>query len=131
MSGSASPAKAATGDAAVAAYLGMLPQPQRAIAQRIDALAVTAVPGLQRSVKWGIAFYGAGDGWCFACGAFRTHVKLAFMRGTSLTPLPPAAPTGMGKATRAVEPASLDAIDERQVMSWMKQAAALPGLGKS
>jgi hypothetical protein len=37
--GRASPAKAAEGDAPVFAYIAGLPQPQRGIAERIDALA--------------------------------------------------------------------------------------------
>ena len=130
MTGRASPAKAATGDKPVFAYIASLPQPQRGIAERVDALAAATLPGLQRSVKWGIAWYGVGDGWCFACGGFEGHVKLAFGRGTDLTPVPPATPIGMGKATRAVELTSLGDIDEGQVRSWMQQAAALPGFGK-
>ena len=39
---------------------------------------MTITPDLQRSVKWGISWYGVGDGWCFACGGFEGHVKLAF-----------------------------------------------------
>ena len=130
MTGRASPAKAAVGDKPVFAYIASLPQPQRSIAERIDALAAETLPGLQRAVKWGIAWYGVGDGWCFACGGFEGHVKLAFGRGTSLTPVPPASPIGMGKDTRAVELTSLDDLDERQVVSWMQQATALPGFGK-
>jgi hypothetical protein len=57
-------------------------------------------------------------------------VKLAFGRGTSLTPVPPATPIGMGKTTRGVDLVSLEDLDERQVADWMKQAAALPGFGK-
>jgi hypothetical protein len=34
-----------------------------------------------------------------------------------------------GKATRGVELASVDDLDERQVASWMKQAAAKPFFG--
>ena len=37
MTGRASPAKAAVGDKPVFAYIGSLPQPQRAIAERVDA----------------------------------------------------------------------------------------------
>jgi hypothetical protein len=40
-------------------------------------------------------------------------------------------PIGMGKATRGVEPASVDDLDERQAASWMKQAAAMPFFGGS
>ena len=130
MTGRASPAKAAVGDKPVFAYIASLPEPQRSIAQRVDALAAETLPGLQRSVKWGIAWYGVGDGWCFACGGFAGHVKLVVGRGTSLLPVPPATPIGMGKETRGVELESVDDIDEGQVASWMKQATALPGFGR-
>ena len=58
------------------------------------------------------------------------HVKLAFGRGASLTPEPPVTPIGMGKASRGVDLESLGDIDERQIASWMRQAAAIPGFGK-
>ena len=130
MTGRARPAKAAVGDEPVFAYISSLPQPQRSIAERVDALAAATLPGLQRSVKWGMAWYGVGDGWCFSSGGSAGHVKLTFGRGTSLTPVSPATPIGMGKASRGVELESVDDIDEAQVTSLMQQAAALPGFGK-
>ena len=130
MTGRASPAKAAVGDKPVFDYISSLPQPQRSIAERVDTLAAATLPGLQRSVKWGMAWYGVGDGWCFACGGFAGHVKLMFGRGTSLTPVPPVTPIGMGKDSRGVEIESVDDLDERQVASWMKEAAAIPGFGR-
>ncbi len=72
------------------------------------------LPGLQRSVKWGMAWYGVGDGWCFSCGGFAGHVKLTFGRGTALTPVPPVTPIGMGKDSRGVDLESVDDLDERQ-----------------
>lgn len=130
MTGRASAAKAAVGDKPVFAYIGSLPQPQRGIAEAVDALAARTLPDLQRSVKWGIAWYGVGDGWCFCCGGFAGHVKLTFGRGTSLDPVPPVTPMGMGKDSRGVDLGSVDDIDERQVASWMRQATAIPGFGK-
>ena len=129
VTGKASPAKAADGDEPVFAYLASLPQPQRGIAQRIDALAAKTLPGLQRSVKWGMAYYGVGDGWCFCCGGFANHVKLMFVNGVTLTPVPPVTPVAMGKSTRGVEIESMADIDERQIAAWMKQIAAVPGVG--
>jgi hypothetical protein len=129
MTGKASPAKAAEGDEPVFAYIAGLPQPQRGIAERIDALAAEHVSDLRRAVKWGMAYYGVPGGWCFSSGAFVGHVKLMFIRGTELEPEPPVTPVGMGKATRGVEAASLDDLDERLVVSWMKQAAAKPFVG--
>ena len=129
MTGRASAAKAKDGDEPVFAYIRSLPQPQRGIAERVDALAAKTLPALKRSVKWGMSWYGVGDGWCFCCGGFAGHVKLTFGRGTSLTPVPPATPIGMGKESRGVDLASVADIDERKVASWMKQATAMPGFG--
>jgi hypothetical protein len=129
MNGKASDAKAADGDAPVFAYIASLPQPQRGIAERIDALAARTLPGLGRAVKWGMAYYGVDDGWCFASGAFVGHVKVMFIRGTDLKPEPPVTPIAMGKATRGVELASVDDVDEAQLASWMQQAATMPFAG--
>ncbi len=129
MTGKASSAKAATGDKPVFDYIATLPQPQREIAERIDALAAETLPGLQRAVKWGMAYYGVDGGWCFSSGAFVGHLKLMFIKGTELQPEPPVTPIGMGKATRGVELASVQEIDEMQLTSWMKQAATMPFVG--
>jgi len=128
--GKASAAKAAEGDKPVFAYIASLPQPQRGIVERIDQLAAATLPSLQRSVKWGLAYYGVGDGWCFCCGGFAGHVKLMFVNGVTLDPVPPVTPVAMGKATRGVELTSQDDIDERQIAAWMRQITAMPGVGK-
>lgn len=129
VSGKASPARAATGDKPVFAYLLSLPQPQRGIAERVDAIAAMTLPGLQRAIKWGIAYYGTGNGWCFCCGGFADHVKVMFVNGASLQPVPPVTPEAMGRLTRGVELRSLTELDERQLADWMKQIVATPGVG--
>jgi hypothetical protein len=129
VTGKASDAKTADGDAPVFAYIASLPQPQRGIAERIDALAARTLPGLRRAVKWGMAYYGVDSGWCFTSGAFVGHLKLMFIRGTDLEPQPPVTPIGMGKNTRGVDLATVDELDETQVASWMQQAAERPFAG--
>ena len=129
MTGKASAAKAAVGDAPAFAYIDTLPVPQREIAKRVDLVAAKALPDLQRAVKWGMAYYGVNGGWCFSSGAFIGHVKLMFIRGTELEPEPPVTPIGMGKATRGVELASVADLDEQLVTSWMKQSATMPFFG--
>ena len=131
MTGKASPAKAAEGDKPVFAYIESLPEPQKSIAKHVDALAAKALPDLKRAVKWGMAYYGVPDGWCFSSGAFVGHLKLMFIRGNELQPEPPVTPIGMGKATRGVELASLADLDEQQVARWMRQATSAPGVGRS
>lgn len=129
VTGKASAAKAAAGDEPVLAYIATLPQPYRRIAERVDALAAETLPGLERSIKWGMSYYGVGDGWCFCCGAFDGHVKLMFINGVNLRPVPPVTPVAMGKATRGVELRSLAALDEAQVADWMRQVTSVPGVG--
>lgn len=129
MTGKASTAKACDGNEPVFAYIASLPQPQRGIAEYIDALAAKTLPDLKRAVKWGMAYYGVRGGWCFSSGAFVGHVKLMFIRGTELHPEPPIAPIGMGKSTRGVELVSLHELDEALVAFWMKQAAVSPFFG--
>ncbi len=129
MTGKASPAKAAEGDKPVFAYIESLPEPQKSIAKYIDTLAAKALPDLKRAVKWGMAYYGVPDGWCFTSGAFVGHQKLMFIRGNELQPEPPVTPIGMGKATRGVELTAMDELDEDQVLSWMAQAAEKPFVG--
>lgn len=128
--GRASAAKAADGDAPVFAYLNALPEPQRSIARAVDDLAAATLPNLTRSIKWGMAYYGVGDGWCFSNGAFLDHVKLMFINGaTALDPVPPTTPTGMGRATRGIELRFLADVHEPQIAAWMRQITALPGIG--
>ena len=129
MTGRASPAKAKDGDEPVFAYIRSLPQPQRGVAERVDALAAKTLPALKRCVKWGLAWYGVGDGWCFCCGGFVGHVKLTFGHGTALKPVPPVTPVGMGKDSRGVHLESVDDLNEREAASWMKQATAIRGFG--
>jgi hypothetical protein len=129
MTGRASPAKAADGDKPVFDYIASLPQPQRGIAESVDALAAEVLPGLKRSVKWGMSYSRVGDGWCFSCGGFAGHVKLMFVNGAALQPVPPVTPVGMGKATRGVELESVDDINEQQITAWMQQVTAVPGVG--
>jgi hypothetical protein len=116
----------AEGDAPVRAYIASLPQPQRGIAERIDAILADALPGLQRCIKWGMAFYGIGNGWSLSCGGFVDHVKVTFLHGTKLKPVPP---VGTGKYTRGVDLERLADIDAKQIAAWSKQAVQRPGLG--
>jgi hypothetical protein len=77
-----------------------------------------------------MSYYGVGDGWCFCCGGFADHVKLMFVNGAALNPVPPVTPVAMGKATRGVELKSLEDLDERQITAWMQQIAAVGGVGR-
>ncbi|MND07319.1 hypothetical protein D3C83_292170 [compost metagenome] len=52
-------------------------------------------------------------------------MKVTFFNGASLQPLPPG--TSKHKDVRYLDVREDDEIDEAQLTSWIKQAAALPG----
>jgi hypothetical protein len=54
-----------------------------------------------------------------------TYVKVAFFRGTSLRPVPPG--ESKHKEVRYVDIREDDQVDEAQMATWIRQAAALPG----
>jgi hypothetical protein len=116
----------ADGDAPVKAYIAALPGWKRAKAQRLDALIVKTVPGVQKAVKWNSPFWGVeGQGWFLSIHAFNKYLKVTFFRGTSLKPLPPGG--SKHPDTRYLDIHEDDEPDSAQIASWVNQAAALPG----
>ncbi|MDR7418954.1 MAG: DUF1801 domain-containing protein [Armatimonadota bacterium] len=118
----------AGGDAPVQAYIAAMPGWKREVGRRLDALIVRNVPNVRKAVKWNSPFYGIeGQGWFLAFHVFTRYVKVTFFRGTSLRPVPPG---GTGKDARWID-IHEDDLDEAQMAAWVKQAAALPGWGRS
>jgi len=116
----------ADGDAPVQAYIAGMPGWKRDLGKRLDALIVRNVPNVRKAVKWNSPFYGIeGQGWFLGFHVFTRYVKGAFFRGTSLRPVPPGA--SKGKDTRYIDIHEGDELDEAQMATWVKQAAALPG----
>ena len=134
-SGKAAPAggrvtglKKADGDAPVRAYFAKIPPEHRAIGEKLDAIIEKNVPGVRRALKWSTPMYGLeGRGWFAAFGSFKDYTKVNFFKGAALRPTPP---EGEGKEMRSINIASMADLDEKQMTSWVKQAAALPGWGK-
>jgi len=116
----------ADGDAPVQAYIAAMPDWKRDIGRWLDALIVRNVPNVRKAVKWNSPFYGIeGQGWFLGIHTFTHYVKVAFFRGTSLRPVPPGA--SKSKDTRYIDIREGDKLDEAQMATWVKQAAALPG----
>jgi hypothetical protein len=84
------------------------------------------VPNVRKAVKWNSPFYGIeGQGWFLGFHTFTRYVKVAFFRGASLQPAPPG--SSKDPNTRYLDIHEGDKLDEAQMTSWVKQAAALPG----
>ncbi len=116
----------AEGDAPVQAYIAAMPDWKSNLGKRLDAIIVRNVPKVSKAVKWNSPFYGIeGQGWFLTFHVFTRYVKLTFFSGASLKPVPPGA--GKDKNARWVDIHEGDELDEAQMSTWVKQAAALPG----
>ncbi len=116
----------ADGDAPVQAYIAAMPGWKHDVGRRLDALIVRTVPGVRKAVKWNSPLYGVeGQGWFLGVHCFTNCVKVAFFRGTSLRPVPPAA--SKSKDTRYLDIHEDHQLDEAQLAAWVKQASLLPG----
>jgi hypothetical protein len=116
----------ADGDAPVQAYIAAMPGWKRDAGRRLDALIVRTVPGVRKAVKWNSPFYGVeGQGWFLNFHTFTNYVKVAFFRGTALRPVPHG--ESKHKEVRYLDIREDDQLDEAQMATWIRQAAALPG----
>jgi hypothetical protein len=116
----------ADGNAPVRSYIAAMPGWKRDVGRHLDALIVRTVPNVNKAVKWNSPFYGIeGQGWFLSFHCFTKYVKVSFFRGASLTPLPPVA--SKHKDVRYLDIRENDPLEEAQIASWIRQAAALPG----
>ena len=118
----------ADGDAPVQAYIAAMPGWKRDAGRRLDALIVRTVPGVRKAIKWNSPFYGVeGQGWFLSFHVFTHYVKVTFFRGTSLRPVPPG--VSEHEEVRHLDIREDDQLDQAQMATWVRQAAALPGWG--
>jgi hypothetical protein len=116
----------ADGDAPVQAYIAAMPGWKRDLGKRLDALIVRNVPNVRKAVKWNSPMYGIeGQGLFLGFHTFTHYVKVTFFRGASLRPVPPVA--SKHQEVRYIDIREGDELDEAQMATWVKEAAALPG----
>ena len=116
----------ADGDAPVQAYIAAMPGWKSDVGRRLDALIERTVPDVRKAVKWNSPFYGVeGQGWFLSFHTFTKYVKVVFFRGTSLRPVPSV--ESKHKEVRYFHIHEDDTLDEAQMATWIRQAAALPG----
>ena len=118
----------AKGDGAgpVRAYIAAMPGWKQAVGARIDALVSRECPGAARAVRWNAPFWGMpGRGWMLSLGCVTGYVKVSFLRGTALEPLPPEG--SRVPAVRYLHIPEDGPPDEEQFRDWLRQAAAMEG----
>ncbi|MEO0514078.1 MAG: DUF1801 domain-containing protein [Planctomycetota bacterium] len=113
------------GDGPVRDYLDAMPGWKQDVGPRLDQFITSAVPGVEKAVKWNTPFYGnQRDSWFLSFHCFTRYVKVTFFRGSSLTPPPPE--TSKYEEVRYFHIHEGDDF-EAQFTDWVKQARQLPG----
>ena len=114
----------ADGDAPVQAYIAAMPGWKSDLGRRLHDLIVRTVPDVRKAVRWNSPWYGIeGEGWFVSYHVFTRYVKVTFLNGASLRPVPPG--SGKDKDSRWVDIYE-GGLDETQMATWIRQAAALP-----
>ena len=81
---------------------------------------------MTKAVKWNTPFYGvAGQGWFLGFQCLTKSVKVAFLRGAALRPLPPG--TSKQKDVRYLVIHDTGRLDDAQFSAWVTQASQMPG----
>lgn len=110
----------------VNAYLAAMPGWKQDVGRRLDALIEQAVPDVRRAVRWNSPFYGVdGRGWFASYHCFDRYVKVTFLNGGGLDPLPPVA--SKDPDTRYAHVHQDEDIDQVTFTAWFRQAAAVEG----
>lgn len=116
----------ADGDSPVQEYIVAMPGWKRDVGRRLDALIERTVPDVRKAVRWNSPFYGVeGQGWFLSYHCFTKYVKVTFLNGASLSPLPPV--ESRHEKVRYFHIHEDDELDEELVASWIRQASELPG----
>ena len=114
------------GDAPVQADIAAMPGWKHAVGRQLDALIARTVPGVRKAVRWNSPFYGIeGRGWFLSFHCFTKYVKVTFLNGASLRPVPPVA--SRHEHVRYFRVHEADEPDEDLLVSWLEQASTLPG----
>ncbi|MBX3451854.1 MAG: DUF1801 domain-containing protein [Planctomycetaceae bacterium] len=114
------------GDGPVQQYLAALPGWKRDVGVTLDQLIVRTLPNVRKAVRWNTPFYGIeGQGWFLGFHCITKYMKVAFLNGGSLKPLPPV--ESKQPNVRYFHVYEGDVIDEDQFADWFRQAAELPG----
>jgi hypothetical protein len=114
------------GDGPVQAYIEAMPGWKQDVGRRLDGLVVEAVPEVRKAIRWNSPFYGtAANGWFLSFHCFTRYVKITFLNGTSLDPLPPE--PSKDPNTRYLHIFEDAEIDGEQMEHWIHQAAGRPG----
>jgi hypothetical protein len=113
------------GDEPVQAYIDAMPGWKSDLGRRLDTIIDREVPGVEKAVKWNSPFYGIERGvWFLSLHCFTRYVKVTFLNGAALAPLPPG--SSKHPKVRYLDIREGELV-EAQFADWVRQASRLPG----
>ena len=108
------------------AYIAAMPGWKREVGHYLDGLIGRVVPDARKAVRWNSPFYGIEDqGWFLSFHCFTKYIKVTFLNGASLRPVPPV--DSKHEHVRYLHIHEDDEPDEDLLAGWLQQASALPG----
>ena len=114
------------GDAPVQSYIEAMPGWKRDVGRSLDALISRTVPEVRMAVRWNSPFYGIeNQGWFLSFHCFTKYIKVTFLNGASLRPVPPV--ESKHEDVRYFHIHEDDGLDEELLASWIRQASELLG----
>ena len=114
------------GDAPVQNYIEAMPGWKRDVGRSLDALISRTVPEVCKAVRWNSPFYGIeNQGWFLSFHCFTKYIKVTFLNGASLRPVPPV--ESKHEDVRYFHIHEDDRLDEELLANWIRQASELPG----
>lgn len=114
------------GPGPVAAYIAAMPGWKSAVGRAIDDLVTATCPGALRAVRWNAPFWGMPDrGWMLTLSCTTRYVKVGFLTGHLLTPLPQV--ESKHHKVRYLHIHEGDTLDAAQFRDWLVQAARVEG----
>lgn len=114
------------GDGPVRAYIDAMPGWKQDVGRWLDDLVEATVPDVRRAVRWNSPWYGVeGQGWFLSYHCLTRYVKVTFLRGASLDPVPPVG--SKDPDARYAHVHEDEELDEDLWARWIAQAAELPG----
>ena len=114
------------GDGPVQDYIAAMPGWKHDAGRQLDDLIERIVPDVKKAVRWNSPFYGVeGQGWFLSYHCFNKYIKVTFLRGSQLDPLPPE--KSKDPNTRYLHIYEDRPVDDEQLTEWIRQAAGMPG----
>lgn len=114
------------GDEPVQSYIAAMPGWKRGVGRHLDDLIARTVPDVRKAVRWNSPFYGVeGKGWFLSLHCFAKYVKVTWLNGSALDPLPPG--ESKHERVRYLDIREDDELDDELLVGWIRQAAELPG----